>query len=73
MRFCADGMGQQMYLGDHGSDRLKHAGSIMEHLACFVPGMLALGHYHGIETGTFPPGSTSCRPLLDVHCETYCV
>lgn len=27
----------------------------MDHLVCFLPGTLALGHLHGIKTGDFKP------------------
>ena len=41
------------------SKPLQHAR--FEHLACFLPGLLALGHHHGIETGV-------CYPLEAPTC-----
>jgi endoplasmic reticulum Man9GlcNAc2 1,2-alpha-mannosidase len=34
-----------------GGDPASHLSPKMDHLVCFLPGVLALGHYHGIETG----------------------
>lgn len=40
-----------MYVGESFNGAATRPSNKMEHLTCFVPGMLALGHYHGIETG----------------------
>jgi mannosyl-oligosaccharide alpha-1,2-mannosidase len=34
-----------------GGDRASQLSPKMDHLVCFLPGVLALGHFHGIETG----------------------
>ena len=60
-----ESLGGLMYLGQADLQSLSSNATYtkglplktsMEHLVCFVPGLLALGHIHGIETGAQPRG-----------------
>lgn len=42
--------------------------SRMENLACFVPGMLALGHMHGIDSGAGAPSAACSARVVNVQC-----
>jgi hypothetical protein len=47
-----------------------NAGESLPHLACFTPGMLALGHLYGVDTS--PPGSDEDDLLLAVRMSRSC-
>ena len=40
-----------MYVGERTAGKQGVPSKKMDHLVCFLPGLLALGHFHGIETG----------------------
>lgn len=40
-----------MYVGERTAFTEGPPSKKMDHLVCFLPGLLALGHFHGVETG----------------------
>eukprot|EP00892_Ulva_mutabilis_P002753 jgi/Ulvmu1/12479/UM009_0132.1 len=45
-------MGGLFFIGEWNSHSQGKLSGKMDHLVCFLPGLLALGHFYGIETGT---------------------
>lgn len=43
--------GGLLYIGEWTMNSNNKLSGKMDHLVCFLPGVLALGHFYGIETG----------------------
>lgn len=43
--------GGLLYVGEWTANSKTTISGKMDHLVCFLPGVLALGHFYGIETG----------------------
>lgn len=46
--------GGLLYIGERTARSNYKLTGKMDHLVCFLPGVLALGHFHGVETGMNP-------------------
>ena len=75
-----ESLGGLMYLGQADLQSLSSNATYtkglplktsMEHLVCFVPGLLALGHIHGIETGVQPCGLINTCACMSSACEIH--
>lgn len=72
--------GGLMYVGERTAFMEGPPSKKMDHLVCFLPGLLALGHFHGIETGAVilsscpaTKNTTSINSWIEHACEAACV
>lgn len=77
---CAVAVGGLLYVGERTAFTEGPPTKKMDHLVCFLPGLLALGHSHGIETGAvvlLPSASTATQrnryDFEQVHGQLLCL